>query len=62
MRKNGNDRDAKRVTWWLAALIGLLVAGALVFNLFWYKKPSADIDNKPAINSPAPAPEKPPGS
>lgn len=62
MRKNRNDRDAKRAGLWLSLIIGALLLGAVVFNVFWYKKPPANIDNKPAVNAPASAPEKPPGS
>jgi uncharacterized iron-regulated membrane protein len=62
MRNGGNERDAKRVGLWLAVVIGALVIGAIVFNVFWYKRPPANVDNKPAASAPAPGPEKPPGS
>lgn len=62
MRNGGDERDAKRVGLWLAVVIGALVIGAIVFNVFWYKRPPANVDNKPAASSPAPGPEKPPGS
>jgi uncharacterized iron-regulated membrane protein len=63
MVRNGkNERDAKRVGVWLAVVIGALVVGAIVFNVFWYKRPPANVDNKPAASTPAPVPEKPPGS
>lgn len=48
MRNGGNERDAKRVSLWLAVVIGALVVGAIVFNVFWYKRPPANVDNKPA--------------
>lgn len=62
MRYGENERDAKRVGVWLAVVVGALVVGTIVFNVFWYKRPPANVDNKPSANSPAPAPEKPPGS
>lgn len=62
MRNGKNERDAKRVGVWLAVLLGALVVGAVVFNLYWYERPPANVDNKPAVNAPAPAPGKPPGS
>ena len=62
MRNESNARDAKRVGLWLAVVIGALVIGAIVFNVVWYKRPPANVDNKPAGNVPAAPPEKPPGS
>ncbi|MGJ7523670.1 hypothetical protein ACSFA0_24560 [Variovorax sp. LT1P1] len=62
MKTDENERDAKRVGVWLAVVIGALVVGAIVFNVFWYKRPPANVDNKPAASSPAPASEKPSGS
>lgn len=62
MKTGENERDAKRVGVWLAVVIGALVVGAIVFNVFWYKRPPANVDNKPAASSAAPASEKPPGS
>lgn len=60
--RNSNQKDAKRVGVWLAVVIGLLVVGAAVFNVYWYKKPPANIDNQPATVQPSTTPEKPPGS
>lgn len=61
-----NDRDNKRAFRWAAIVAALLIVGALVFNVFWYKKPPANVDDSPAAGAPAqtprPAPEKPPGS
>ena len=62
MRNGKNGRDAKRAGTWLALVIGALIVGAVVFNVFWYKRPPANIDNKPAAGAPTQAPGKPPGS
>lgn len=63
----GNDRDDKRAFRWGAIAAALLIIGALLFNVFWYKKPPANVDDSPAAGAttqqnPRPAPEKPPGS
>ena len=54
-----NDRDNKRAFRWAAIVAALLIVGALLFNVFWARKPPVNVDN--AAQS-APAPQKPPGS
>lgn len=60
--RNANQKDAKRIGVWLGVVIGLLVIGATIFNVYWYKTPPANIDDQPPAVQPSPAPEKPPGS
>lgn len=65
MKQARNDeRDSKRAFRWAAIIAALLILGAIAFNVVWYKKPPANIDNLPAAGStqPRPAPDKPPGS
>lgn len=57
-----NDRDNKRAFRWAAIVAALLILGALLFNVFWAKKPPTNVDNAPAPAQSAPAPQKPPGS
>lgn len=60
--RSGNEKDAKRVGLWLSIVIGLLVLGAVTFNVFWLKKAPANVDNAPKVEQRTTAPSKPPGS
>ena len=57
-----NDRDNKRAFMWVAIVVALLILGVVLFNVFWYKKPPANVDNATTPTQSAPAPQKPPGS
>jgi hypothetical protein len=58
-----NDRDTFR---WAAIVAAFLIVGALVFDVFWLKKPPANVDDSPAAGSATqhqrPTSAKPPGS
>ena len=40
-----NDRDNKRAFRWAAIVAALLIVGALLFNVFWARKPPVNVDN-----------------